>query len=617
MLSVPKRRKRSRNEANHERHWPNHLVKLRPTQDSCKPKEQREQYQRLEALKTNSEMPNHFGKQRVNFIACMFPSGKFARYIFLLLLLDLQHVISNPQSNLPSSGTGKSGSGIKTPSRTLSNLPDRTETQQSKRQPSETKSSLVEVYEHENYSKSGETANTWLGGSSPQKSHRWTSSATNHGYVRNLPPPSALSAPKGYAYDGDWKIDVTGGRKDELGWEYFVSGGVGRRRRRWVRNVLLETNIDNGLSIGKDAEDKEEEQRESEKMKAVKKMMSTQSSSTRTSNTSHKTVNASQKLFKELTDSFNFKGCGMTVNKSLLTKNLGIACRLPLSPHFDFWESRPHLPLLSSSFLLYYPLKISVVFNASLPVEILQSAILIGYDWSRWITAMLYCIIWQTILIDLLGKMILCNSIKAMGRILALGPEEADDSDDEDEAVDLRLQGPRGGSMDCKESTSALTVLGRKFPSMPQRRPITYNAGISDRLGVSVGMHMSKERGFEARCSWWHAVVPTVDYLTSKFYPSKTRKDQLSKWLTSKFASLGIVWGGYAPEAPHYSCSSLFSLSGLYPLEAWKKICNLQAKRKNREKISKKLDSHLRNDVDGMESESEYEEILEVKVGAS
>ena len=63
------------------------------------------------------------------------------------------------------------------------------------------------------------------------------------------------------------------------------------------------------------------------------------------------------------------------------------------------------------------------------------------------------------------------------------------------------------------------------------------------------------------------------------------------------------------------SCRPMFALTGLYPVDAWKRCWEMNAKRKSREKLSKTLDSRLKQQE--RHSEGEYEEVMEVKVGAS
>ena len=275
----------------------------------------------------------------------------------------------------------------------------------------------------------------------------------------------------------------------------------------------------------------------------------------------------------------------------------------------------------------------------------------------------MYCVVWQTIVWDLVCKTVLWNSIKTTAKILALGPMEAgSDSESESEPGDeSKLDsegrkstsiGPRtsASEMDAKtkleeralarqsfeekmkkwwsgEDESSLAILGREYPAVPKRRKVIYNMGISDRLGANVGIHVSKARGVEVRWTWWHIYLPTVDFLGTKFFPNsaararkqkmKNGNDNIAEWLKQKYASFGVSWGGYAPEAPHYSFSSMFALSGLpvYPVDAWKTFCEMNAKRKSREKLSKTLDSRLKQQE--RHSEGEYEEVMEVKVGAS
>lgn len=301
--------------------------------------------------------------------------------------------------------------------------------------------------------------------------------------------------------------------------------------------------------------------------------------------------------------------------------------RLPLSSNFDFWESRPFLPSLTTSIGVYFPLQLSLFVNASLPLELLQTAIWASFDWSLFICTMLYCIILQTIVWDIVGKMVLWNSIKATGKILALGPiDDAEDSDTEEgelieqkRDVKERMESwEEQVKLWWKEDGTSLSVLGRTYPSVPTRRRVAYKPSIADRLGVTAGVHLSKSRGFELRWSWWHMYLPTVDFLQTKFLPNtRKRKQDMYQWMIEKFASLGLVWGGFTPEAPHYSCSSIFTLSGIYPGDAWKRFCEIKEERKSRGRINKTLDSRLKNAEGMVHSESEYEEIIEVKVGAS
>lgn len=387
----------------------------------------------------------------------------YTAYLVFLLFLDariLHAVHSNPQSNLPnhrqhhygnvnadvpSSSNANTVSTNKKSSANAVNPPNEVPNKERDRTSgtSKQKSSLVEVYEHEYYCKD---TNMWLGGSNTNitaatdisgtagtsttpKSTRWTNSAKTSGKnIKILPPPSELSAPKGYEYEGDWKIDVSGeGRKDDLGWEYYISVNqgqrVGRRRRRWLRTVVLEV-----VAV-------QEEKEKSESMKVKEKEIEPIKATSRPSTSKPIIMQTpTQKLLKQMIDSFNFKGFGLTASKSLITKTVGLSWRMPLSANFNFFESRPFLPVFSSTLAVYFPLQISFLINASLPLELLQTAIWAGVDWGMWVCTMLYCIVLQTILWDLVGKMILWNSVKAFQKILALGPIENDDTEEESDS---------------------------------------------------------------------------------------------------------------------------------------------------------------------------------------
>ena len=619
--------------------------------------------------------------------------------LFMLMMLEalIPRVFCNPQSQgPPGSSNSNSNSATNLPSSTSSSsstnsgsatnlghdnsqsspLTQKQSTttsssqQQQQQQQPEAKSSLVQVYEHEHFSK---TTDSWQGGrgtetnqddsstsasSASQLVYRWTSSPTNHGNnVKILPPPSELSAPKGYAYIGEWKIHVSSSTKDELGWEYYVSKGVGKRRRRWLRTVV---------EVVKDKAKEKEMEKEIEKEIEKKQLLQQTPSRKRPpSAVSWKTSAAIlrfKKIIKGLTDSFNFKGFGVTTYKSLISNTVGIGWRIPLSANFDFWESRPFLPLCNCAWGLYYPVRFSFSINASMPVVLIQTALWVSLDYMAWMAMMIYSILWQTLLIDLVGKVVLVNSIKAMGRLLALGPDliindsdgnsngngngdRVSNTDDEGaEREGSEVFHDRGGSMmqsdteqEGKQGYMAqmkhlFPSLQREYPSRPKRRRVAYSTAISDRLGVNVGMHLSKERGVEIRCAWYHVYLPTIEFLNSKVNDiksmltkaasrSKHKQNLLPRLLGEKFASLGIVWGcssmlSESFEQPMYSCSSIFSLSGLYPGETLRKLREMKVNGMTRVKLGKQFDSRLKKRAES-KLDDEYEEILEVKVGAS
>eukprot|EP00553_Chaetoceros_curvisetus_P005590 CAMPEP_0204631206 /NCGR_PEP_ID=MMETSP0717-20131115/22237_1 /ASSEMBLY_ACC=CAM_ASM_000666 /TAXON_ID=230516 /ORGANISM="Chaetoceros curvisetus" /LENGTH=662 /DNA_ID=CAMNT_0051648707 /DNA_START=106 /DNA_END=2094 /DNA_ORIENTATION=+ len=584
-------------------------------------------------------------------------------------------------------------------------------------------SSLVEVYEHEYYDRqklewmggdgisnanvntTSSSSNSDSNGHSSSKTQRWTSSplpSYRNQNTKYLPPPSQLPPPRGYEYISDWKIDVTGKSKDELGWEYFVDQkeGMGRRRRRWLRTVsVLETSSSTVTVEAKKSSSSTSSTTSSNSSSIIPKIPSTTSKiaqrrttsspSSLKRSTAHTSVGArssrmpqkiTPKIIKELQDSFNFKGYGLNLYKSLLYKNAcGIGWRLPLTPNFEFMESRPYLPLITSSVILYYPLRFSVLFNASLPVELFQWCVYAILDWCLWSMLMLQCMS-KTIVVDFMGRLIVWNSLKALGKILAFGEvqsEDHDDSDSEEDVVHVQDKSSTASaakkkkrhtvgslssaSLASKSSTTpidnenrdGLVILERVYPPIPIKRAITYHQGISDRLGLSVSAQVSEREGIQFRWSWWHVYMPTIDFLGStvdNFVATLTKKkpkirgDVVSEWLRQKFASLGISWGGFAPEPPYYSCSAIFSLSGFYYSgEVLRKLCSgmilkgtllntladpsfksnpKKGSTINADRSKAKLDRRLRReglneldiaDVSSVESEME---LINVKVGA-
>jgi hypothetical protein len=586
--------------------------------------------------------------------------------------------------------------------------------------PKKPSSSLVEVYEHEFYDKQ---KLDWIGGdyvsSNTNKTDTSTGSSTNtktypagrwsssphpshrDAKAKYLPPPSELSPPRGYEYISDWKIDVTGKAKDELGWEYFIDRkeGLGRRRRRWLRTV-------SAIAI-------DEKKKTSSSTNSVggKKTISntgagTTSSAVTTSSVTPKipTItskippippprrvlssttrsaykmknlkpNATAKLLQELAESFNFKGYGINFYKSLLKKEAcGIGVRLPITNNFAFLESRPYLPTVATAMIFTYPMKLSLLMNVSLPVELFQSAIFCILEWCIWVLTTGYCGT-KTVFVDVLGHMILWNSLKALGKILAFGEQaKKDNGDDSDSDVeeeenmavkekkmaDVEKKKKQSDEKDDKSGTR-LVVLGRAYPTMPPRRAVTYHTGISDRLGLSLSANVSEAKGVEFKCSWWHAYLPTIDFLGSGVdqlvsvlmrKKQKIRKDATSEWLRQKFASLGLTWGGFfVPNHPFANCSAIMTLSGFYyGTDVLRRLCmqsvsgsssimetdigasrtsrtntilpDLERSTKSLDKSKAKLESRLRYDGIGELDETDLSsvesemELIDVKVSA-
>jgi len=153
-----------------------------------------------------------------------------------------------------------------------------------------------------------------------------------------------------------------------------------------------------------------------------------------------------------------------------------------------------------------------------------------------------------------------------------LGPDlnENGDVGDEDfdrDASDVSRQGDDGEERELGykngykggDMKPSFSFLQRKCPPIPSRRVVTYSTGVVDLFGVNFGMHLSKARGLEIRCAWYHVYLPTIGFinnkldsikhiLTKKSKPSnikKMKKDMLAKLFEAKIASLPE--GGCSP----------------------------------------------------------------------
>ncbi len=492
---------------------------------------------------------------------------------------------------------------------------------------------LVEVYEHEFFDSERQM---WVGGCAQNSTQRWTSSPTNKGRYQKLPPPPQLLAPKGYQYTSEWKIDVTGSSniRDELGWEYFIDHegagadmgmanarhGSGRRRRRWLRSVdgiqgieiAHETtnstttavrkrkpnNFDYFLSMTK------------KEFTVVKKYID-------------------EKIWKELLDAFNFKGYGIAFQKSMLhQKACAVIWRLPLTVHFDFFETRPWLPLLTSTCALYFPFTGSFSLNASLPVALFKHAILILLDQTRFLLTFAWYVLSKIIVFDILGALILSNIIKGLG----FGSRKENDNHDDE----FNIQ----GSVARKKKSDHL--FSERWPALPMKRELQYSSRISERVGLSMTWKYNKSKGVEFKFGWWHCFLPTIDYIeeiSSTIVNQQNIKQKnnansnipiLKDWLHQKVGKLGVVWGQQMVPSPVFSCNTVLSLSGFYfqgkPLKTlysipnktlamMNKITRTEVEGKKTKLVLKEREKHLQHII---ESDSEDEtEIVEVKVSAT
>lgn len=161
--------------------------------------------------------------------------------------------------------------------------------------------------------------------------HRWTKKND-----RPTKSPDKQKAPRGNAFDGDWKIVTSSSgshSRDSYGWEYVVAKPHPIRRRVWLRSMVPSKQV-------------------SRRPEAPFWM-------------------------QRIRDDWNFKGYGWTFYKSMLaTDSFGAAFRLPLTFNFDSWDRNPALPSISTSLCLWHPYAAILYLNGSLRVE-----------WIKWIMA--------------------------------------------------------------------------------------------------------------------------------------------------------------------------------------------------------------------------------------
>ena len=415
---------------------------------------------------------------------------------------------------------------------------------------------VIEIWEHEFYNI---TRNSWVGGSG-RNTQRWTSSKNADHLSKALPPPPQLMPPKGYNYTCEWKIDVTGSSsiKDELGWEYFIDRNERRRRRRWLRNVALNTVVD-------------------------------------TSNDQENNSN-----------SFEFKGFGLSLYKSMLNRNYGVVLRLPITSHLHFFEKRPWLPLVTSTCALDLPLRGDFSINASLPMAFINCFLLTLYDQVKYGCTLVWFIISKTIVVDIIQLFLLSG----IGRMLGFGNKYKRDIiyNHDGEAISV-------------DNNGKMKNIFRRYPSLPQIRHPTYCQEISERIGVSLVWRCT-DMGSEVKCSWWHCFIPTISYIgdnvikrhaNSISHPNIRKSIKYlacNQWIRQKAGSVGIILGGFNRHAPFISCSSALSFSGLYCNK--KKINNVSVTSTNQQETttrpkSKKFET-------GSKFSDEAEEILDEKL---
>jgi len=445
---------------------------------------------------------------------------------------------------------------------------------------------FVEAYEHEYFSS---VEKIWIKGISPDEHRHFTSSPTNLMDATDddtdyhlLPHPMDISSGKDNVFTSDWKIDYTGLRKDEQGWEYFIDKTLAknaasdsitvqkrRRRRRWIRSIEP---IQQSITT---------------KKKPLSAINSNESSN---NGISAKYVSSKiitkrmSKLLDSLSDDFNFKGVGWNFYKSLLVKNAGgLAFRLPITHHFDCLETRPYLPVITSTLGIFYPWWYNANLNIGLTREPIAWLVMSIVDYIRWTVLIIWWLTIRILLFEVLGKLLVLKTLKSLflpaGKIIDTVQNQEVYSDDEIKVNDID-----------EDDTTKKGIIWQTFPSMPRSREIVYSHDVYDRLGFSLTWRVRKTHGFDFRISWWHLYLPTMDYMFSvvddildrllmdssedesnkaflQKYFSRFEQEKINKirdWIRVKTGCLGLFWSACNPGTPRNACNILVTFSGFY-----------------------------------------------------
>lgn len=265
-------------------------------------------------------------------------------FCFLLILSSIKVTIPTSPSQCPSAPTHIStSSSISRTSSSfdiISSISGGTTTDHNAAT-STASNSILEIYEIETYN---ESTQNW-------ESKIWITS-TGEMTIQ----ATTIILPDEYQFTSSWKIDVSGHRRDELGWEYFSNK---QRRRRWLRPYIKIEII------------KEEKQQEQHQVSVPKKNIAPSKISSRSSIPK---IN----ITEFVSNQYNFKGFGCFLSKSLLhKKSCGVSLSFPITSNFDFLERRPYIPAMRGGARIAYgqttDLMVACYFNVSLPRVIIRS----------------------------------------------------------------------------------------------------------------------------------------------------------------------------------------------------------------------------------------------------
>lgn len=336
---------------------------------------------------------------------------------------------------------------------------------------------------------------------------------------------------------------MAGQTRDGFGWEYYVGkyDGLGRRRRRWVRELRRISSASNvRLNTKSSGKDKQTIQ---QKKKARPKEQVMRSQDTN--------------ILQTLGQQYNFKGFGWSFYKSLLfLRSFGAAIRLPLSSNLDFYDQHKAWPYISMSTYFGYPWVIATFLNASMPIEAIKyifGGAVWKAQWSLAVLSALTRIIAETIIWIILSPWRL--SVAAMQTIAALVGQTDNEKQDKKiadslisiihenketsesiDSVDIKMErfiemsnttiansatdvptsantvmeSPRGGAAPKSIRKKHLTIFGNEIPTFHRPYSIEYSSTIQRRVGICVSCRVSKQRGYECRWNFFFSCLPTI-----------------------------------------------------------------------------------------------------------
>ena len=309
------------------------------------------------------------------------------------------------------------------------------------------------------------------------------------------PSPSEYPDPSDGNWISEWKI-VTGTTRDEFGWDYKTNR---KRRRTWIRT--FETYNDKHAS---------------NRFKTWRASSGTPSTSVTASVAPRTRVVPITRLARAIRESYNFKGFGLTVYKSLVFRHsFGVALRVPVTFNFNLWEEHPSLPSVGASVAIYHPWVVCLFVSTSLRMEVLQWAITTS------VATVIYAVCW------LLWTVLLRGLIVAGAAILF--------------PVTRRLYQPT-------------------FPlAKPNWLGPEYSRSAEERLGISWSWRYSQARGYEFRTGYWHYFAHSMVALLKAW-----NVQRIPNWVVRRVAAVGTSISTPIPDQPFITANTLLSLSGIY-----------------------------------------------------